>query len=170
MNTIDQILRPTAAAADDDGTDQIGYDTPRSGVATPQPDLSDKRLPGIMSYFGQRAMRVLQSPCLIALPVSVKKRNRLVTTRLQASVSIRPRTFVDESHLDDQMRGNRYDDEEMDDAHGSHRGQEDDDWDDLGDVATQRGNRMSGIEHAGKRDDGKDSHDDQMIGNSQFDD
>ncbi|CAL3964442.1 unnamed protein product, partial [Diplocarpon coronariae] len=29
-------------------------DTPRSGVATPQPDPSDKRLPGIMhSYFGQ---------------------------------------------------------------------------------------------------------------------
>ncbi|KAI1819578.1 serine/threonine-protein kinase sck1 [Xylaria intraflava] len=37
----------------DDDVDQIGYDTPRSGVATPQPDLKDKRLPGIMSYFGQ---------------------------------------------------------------------------------------------------------------------
>ncbi|KAI2625225.1 serine/threonine-protein kinase sck1 [Xylaria nigripes] len=37
----------------DDDADQIGYDTPRSGVATPQPDLKDKRLPGIMSYFGQ---------------------------------------------------------------------------------------------------------------------
>ncbi len=40
--------------ADDDGqSDHIGYDTPRSGIATPQPDLHDKRLPGIMSYFGQ---------------------------------------------------------------------------------------------------------------------
>ncbi|OTB02505.1 hypothetical protein M426DRAFT_62066 [Hypoxylon sp. CI-4A] len=39
--------------SEDDGTDQIGFDTPRSGVATPQPDLSDKRLPGILSYFGQ---------------------------------------------------------------------------------------------------------------------
>ncbi|KAI1807271.1 kinase-like domain-containing protein [Daldinia bambusicola] len=38
---------------EDDGSDQIGYDTPRSGIATPQPDLHDKRLPGIMSYFGQ---------------------------------------------------------------------------------------------------------------------
>ncbi|KAI0022457.1 protein kinase-like domain-containing protein [Xylariomycetidae sp. FL0641] len=38
---------------DDEGADQIGYDTPRSGIATPQPDLKDKRLPGIMSYFGQ---------------------------------------------------------------------------------------------------------------------
>ncbi|KAI3331942.1 serine/threonine-protein kinase sck1 [Xylariaceae sp. AK1471] len=37
----------------DDEVDQIGYDTPRSGIATPQPDLKDKRLPGIMSYFGQ---------------------------------------------------------------------------------------------------------------------
>ncbi|KAI1415582.1 kinase-like domain-containing protein [Hypoxylon sp. FL1857] len=41
------------STTEDDGTDQIGYDTPRSGVATPQPDLHDKRLPGIMSYFGQ---------------------------------------------------------------------------------------------------------------------
>ncbi len=45
--------RSRAAAADDDGSDQIGFETPRSGVATPQPDLHDKRLPGIMSYFGQ---------------------------------------------------------------------------------------------------------------------
>ena len=39
---------------DDDGNDHIDSDTPRSGVATPQPDPSDKRLPGIMhSFFGQ---------------------------------------------------------------------------------------------------------------------
>ncbi|KAI0841098.1 kinase-like domain-containing protein [Hypoxylon sp. FL0890] len=41
------------STTEDDSSDQIGYDTPRSGVATPQPDLHDKRLPGIMSYFGQ---------------------------------------------------------------------------------------------------------------------
>ncbi|KAI8962283.1 kinase-like domain-containing protein [Daldinia sp. FL1419] len=41
------------STTEDDGSDQIGYDTPRSGIATPQPDLHDKRLPGIMSYFGQ---------------------------------------------------------------------------------------------------------------------
>ncbi|KAI1133560.1 serine/threonine-protein kinase sck1 [Nemania abortiva] len=41
------------ASTTDDDADQIGYDTPRSGIATPQPDLKDKRLPGIMSYFGQ---------------------------------------------------------------------------------------------------------------------
>jgi serine/threonine protein kinase SCH9 len=46
-------VRNRQGASDDDGTDQIGSDTPRSGVATPQPDLHDKRLPGIMSYFGQ---------------------------------------------------------------------------------------------------------------------
>ncbi|KAI0109689.1 serine/threonine-protein kinase sck1 [Nemania sp. FL0031] len=44
-------LRRTSTT--DDDADQIGYDTPRSGIATPQPDLKDKRLPGIMSYFGQ---------------------------------------------------------------------------------------------------------------------
>lgn len=39
----------------EDDADHIDSDTPRSGVATPQPDPSDKRLPGIMhSYnFGQ---------------------------------------------------------------------------------------------------------------------
>ncbi|OTB15996.1 hypothetical protein K445DRAFT_105610 [Daldinia sp. EC12] len=42
------------STTEDDGSDQIGYDTPRSGIATPQPDLHDKRLPGIMSYFGQK--------------------------------------------------------------------------------------------------------------------
>lgn len=48
------VNRPSrSSTTEDDGTDQIGYDTPRSGIATPQPDLHDKRLPGIMSYFGQ---------------------------------------------------------------------------------------------------------------------
>ncbi|KAI1375674.1 kinase-like domain-containing protein [Hypoxylon crocopeplum] len=56
------INTPTrTSTTEDDGTDQIGYDTPRSGVATPQPDLHDKRLPGIMSYFGQ--VRFTSLPC-----------------------------------------------------------------------------------------------------------
>ncbi|KAH6678111.1 BPK2, Sch9-like camp-dependent protein kinase catalytic subunit [Halenospora varia] len=50
MALADQIFR----RGDDDANDHIDSDTPRSGVATPQPDPSDKRLPGIMhSYFGQ---------------------------------------------------------------------------------------------------------------------
>ncbi|PFH61149.1 hypothetical protein XA68_18099 [Ophiocordyceps unilateralis] len=48
-----QAMMSKSAAADEDGVDHIGSDTPRSGIATPQPDLQDKRLPGIMSYFGQ---------------------------------------------------------------------------------------------------------------------
>jgi hypothetical protein len=51
MKGVNRSSRSTPA--EDDGVDQIGYDTPRSGVATPQPDLHDKRLPGIMSYFNQ---------------------------------------------------------------------------------------------------------------------
>ncbi|EGU80643.1 AGC/AKT protein kinase [Fusarium oxysporum f. sp. raphani 54005] len=47
------INKNVRSAADEDGADHIGLETPRSGVATPQPDLQDKRLPGIMSYFGQ---------------------------------------------------------------------------------------------------------------------
>jgi hypothetical protein len=48
---------------DDDGNDHIDSDTPRSGVATPQPDPSDKRLPGIMhSYFGQVGAGSSKSP------------------------------------------------------------------------------------------------------------
>ncbi|KAJ9157831.1 Non-specific serine/threonine protein kinase [Pleurostoma richardsiae] len=50
-NGIDE--RSRTAAAEDEASDHIGFETPRSGVATPQPDLHDKRLPGIMSYFGQ---------------------------------------------------------------------------------------------------------------------
>lgn len=49
MPDVDRINR----TASDDGGDHIGYETPQSGVATPQPDLRDKRLPGIMSYFSQ---------------------------------------------------------------------------------------------------------------------
>lgn len=45
--------RSRSAATEDDGNDHIGYETPRSGVATPKPDLHDKRTPGIMSMFGQ---------------------------------------------------------------------------------------------------------------------
>ncbi|KAM4055123.1 kinase [Hirsutella rhossiliensis] len=48
-----QAMMSKTAATDEDGVDHIGSDTPRSGIATPQPDLQDKRLPGIMSYFGQ---------------------------------------------------------------------------------------------------------------------
>ncbi|KAI1485119.1 kinase-like domain-containing protein [Biscogniauxia mediterranea] len=49
-----EVNKPSRTSpTDDDGADQIGYDSPRSGIATPQPDLKDKRLPGIMSYFGQ---------------------------------------------------------------------------------------------------------------------
>jgi protein-serine/threonine kinase len=47
------VINQNIRTADEDGADQIGIETPRSGVATPQPDLQDKRLPGIMSYFGQ---------------------------------------------------------------------------------------------------------------------
>jgi serine/threonine protein kinase len=48
-----QAMMSRTAAADEDGAEQLGFETPRSGIATPQPDLQDKRLPGIMSYFGQ---------------------------------------------------------------------------------------------------------------------
>ncbi|KAI0125566.1 kinase-like domain-containing protein [Xylariales sp. AK1849] len=48
-------VRSRQGASEEEGADQVGtgYETPRSGIATPQPDLHDKRLPGIMSYFGQ---------------------------------------------------------------------------------------------------------------------
>lgn len=41
------------AAPEEDGADHIGYETPRSGIATPHPDPHDKRLPGITTYFSQ---------------------------------------------------------------------------------------------------------------------
>lgn len=39
--------------AADEEVNENGDETPRSGVSTPKPDLQDKRLPGIMSYFSQ---------------------------------------------------------------------------------------------------------------------
>ncbi|CAK7270695.1 Serine/threonine-protein kinase [Sporothrix epigloea] len=74
-----------SAAADDDGTDQIDFDTPRSGLATPQPDLHDKRLPGIMSYFNQ------------VRPASIKRLfsgNYTVPSKSSTSASSNPATTV----------------------------------------------------------------------------
>ncbi|KAL7821703.1 serine/threonine protein kinase, AGC family [Trichoderma aethiopicum] len=48
-----QAMMSKSAATEEEGADQIGFETPRSGVATPHPDPSDKRLPGITSYFNQ---------------------------------------------------------------------------------------------------------------------
>ncbi|KAK4193312.1 kinase-like domain-containing protein [Podospora australis] len=68
MEGVNQRSRSAATAtAEEDGVaNEMGYDSPRSGIATPQPDLHDKRLPGIMSYFNQvRAsslQRLLSSP------------------------------------------------------------------------------------------------------------
>ncbi|KAL2125088.1 hypothetical protein VTJ04DRAFT_1453 [Mycothermus thermophilus] len=47
------MMSSRSTAAEDEGSDHIGVDSPRSGVATPQPDPHDRRLPGIMSYFNQ---------------------------------------------------------------------------------------------------------------------
>ncbi|KAG7137936.1 Serine/threonine-protein kinase SCH9 like [Verticillium longisporum] len=104
-----------------------------------------------VSYFDPEFTNALDNSGSLNERAAALARGFATSTPLSPSVqaNFQGFTFVDESHLDDQMRGNRYDDEEMDDAHGSHRGQEDDDWDDLGDVATQRGNRMSGIERTG---------------------
>jgi serine/threonine protein kinase len=64
-------------------------------------------------------------------------------------------TFVDESSLDDHMKG-RFDDEEMEDAD-----RRDNDWDDLEDLDLRKANRMSGIV--------KTNTNDEPFGNSHFD-
>lgn len=71
MQPVDQSTARTAA--EDDGIDQIGSDTPRSGIATPQPDPHDKRLPGIMSYFGAQ-VRQPSSTSLSSAPVELARR------------------------------------------------------------------------------------------------
>lgn len=60
----------------EDDANGFDSDTPRSGVATPQPDPSDKRLPGIMhSYFGQVGSGSSTSPNFgpLEIPVSESK-------------------------------------------------------------------------------------------------
>ncbi|KJZ76665.1 hypothetical protein HIM_04001 [Hirsutella minnesotensis 3608] len=71
MHMIDKQAR--TAAADEDGVDHIGTETPRSGIATPQPDLQDKRLPGIMSYFGQVCQDSSNSGSSLSLPSRSEK-------------------------------------------------------------------------------------------------
>ncbi|OWP03296.1 BPK2, Sch9-like cAMP-dependent protein kinase catalytic subunit [Marssonina coronariae] len=56
MDLLKQATQTLMSSSRGEDVDVNGFesDTPRSGVATPQPDPSDKRLPGIMhSYFGQ---------------------------------------------------------------------------------------------------------------------
>lgn len=77
------MMSSRSAAAEDDGVDHIGFETPRSGVATPQPDLHDKRLPGIMSYFGQSGAtsptRAPSSALSTARPSKVESRGDSVS-------------------------------------------------------------------------------------------
>jgi len=51
MDDVNKNLR--AVAGEEESNENVGLETPRSGVATPQPDLHDRRLPGIVTNFGQ---------------------------------------------------------------------------------------------------------------------
>lgn len=73
----------TATAENDESADQIGNDTPRSGFATPEPDPQDKRLPGIMSYFGQvrpSSLQRLWSGTFSAAPGAAPHRSSSLST------------------------------------------------------------------------------------------
>lgn len=52
MKDINGADRSVADAEEENG-ENLGFETPSSGVATPRPDLHDKRLPGIATSFGQ---------------------------------------------------------------------------------------------------------------------
>lgn len=52
MKDINGAHRSVADAEEENG-ENLGFETPTSGIATPQPDLHDKRLPGIATSFGQ---------------------------------------------------------------------------------------------------------------------
>ncbi|OBT73245.1 AGC/AKT protein kinase [Pseudogymnoascus sp. 05NY08] len=54
---------------EDDANDHIDSDTPRSGVATPKPDPSDKRLPGIMHSYFQVGLNSGSSENPISVPL-----------------------------------------------------------------------------------------------------
>jgi protein-serine/threonine kinase len=72
-------------------------------------------------------------------------------------------TYVDESALDDHMKdryGGRFEDDEMADIDNKNN---DDDWDDLGDIDSREANRMSGIVKT-------NTNEEQMFGNTHFDD
>ncbi|KFY00637.1 hypothetical protein O988_03187 [Pseudogymnoascus sp. VKM F-3808] len=56
-------------SGEDDANDHIDSDTPRSGVATPKPDPSDKRLPGIMHSYFQVGLNSGSSENPISVPL-----------------------------------------------------------------------------------------------------
>ncbi|KFY28718.1 hypothetical protein V493_02801 [Pseudogymnoascus sp. VKM F-4281 (FW-2241)] len=59
----------TSKSGEDDANDHIDSDTPRSGVATPKPDPSDKRLPGIMHSYFQVGLNSGSSENPISVPL-----------------------------------------------------------------------------------------------------
>lgn len=75
----------TATAEHEEVTDHSGNDTPRSGFATPEPDPQDKRLPGIMSYFGQvRPFQRLWSGTSTAGPYAAAQSSSTAPQTLQS--------------------------------------------------------------------------------------
>jgi hypothetical protein len=84
---------------DDDANDHIDSDTPRSGVATPQPDPSDKRLPGIMhSYFGQvgsnSSTRPTSAHCESSIPARSEPENSSLCPGRQAMGAVEARLSI----------------------------------------------------------------------------
>ncbi|KFY52944.1 hypothetical protein V496_08036 [Pseudogymnoascus sp. VKM F-4515 (FW-2607)] len=59
----------SSKSGEDDANDHIDSDTPRSGVATPKPDPSDKRLPGIMHSYFQVGLNSGSSESPISVPL-----------------------------------------------------------------------------------------------------
>ncbi|KFY86782.1 hypothetical protein V500_07395 [Pseudogymnoascus sp. VKM F-4518 (FW-2643)] len=59
----------SSKSGEDDANDHIDSDTPRSGVATPKPDPSDKRLPGIMHSYFQVGLNSGSSENPISVPL-----------------------------------------------------------------------------------------------------
>lgn len=89
------MMSKTVAAADEESSEHLGYETPRSGVATPRPDLHDKRLPGIATNYGQSGPTTPTRALSAAQPSQADHKNgsssMSITTGLDVSRSQTPK-------------------------------------------------------------------------------
>lgn len=99
-----------------------------------------------VSYFDPEFTNALDNSGSLHERAAALARGFAASTPLSPSVqaNFQGFTYVDESALEENMR-DKYDDEDMNDAHHDNRHDEDDDWDNLDDMDLRRGNRMSGI-------------------------
>jgi serine/threonine protein kinase SCH9 len=90
----------STSRSDSDGQDHIGSSQPGSGVATPRPDPSDKRTPGIMHGFFHQVGRTFSRSASLRSPLASSPMDAGMDAGLQSlSLEDREDNMVGPSHV-----------------------------------------------------------------------